>query len=1131
MFKTLVTINFNLKMTKKTGGNFSKNICIICIISCSWMGLAQNGNININVRNEPLSTVIKQIEQQTSFRVMLNSTKINDSQKVSFNISDGTIAQTLDGLFFNMPISYVIKDQQILLTEKIAPQSSATTKQNQRLITGKVLSASDNFPLAGATILIKGKGVGAVTNIDGEFTYLLKGNDIPNIVLEVQYLGMHPLTQRVGNTTEFKFYLEEFADQLNQIVITSSYGTKKLKEEIVGSISTLTSEDIAVEQAAESIDKLVDGQIAGVLIENTTGVGTPVKINIRGQGSLTPLGNTNLGTSTQPLIIVDGVIMGEEIGIDNAFFDGSGSFGENLSNPLAQISPENIESFTVLKDAAAVSIYGADGANGVIIITTKRGTKGKAKFGFSSQLGVSSAINQIEYLSGAQYNELRNEYLSNSSSNFTPTPYNGVNTNWFNLLNGSGIYNKYNFNVSGGTSALTYRTSLSYLKIEEPQLGNNTEQYNANVNLGYRKNNFQINVSLNPSYIKKTAPNIYYSYAFAPTISPYNDDGSFSFVGVTGLGNPLAAIEQNRNISNSYGLVGSIDINYDLTKELKFKTLFGLDFKDKDQDRYFSGENESGRYSGSFILDGETYPNYGRRVINERNSTKWNWQGQVLYDKQLSEHHHLDGLIGFELSKDQADFKYASGSGFVNPNIINNVSDAIRDDNPATTVDESIGNQTFSDDISYNARASLFSQINYNFKRRYYVLANFRRDQSSVFGDDSDVANNGGAGISWILSNENWLGKTNWIDFLKLKVSYGTTGNSRIGSYRSKGLYNISQNGYNGFDKASTSAAPNGGLRWEKNTKFNVGLDFNIFDKFELSLEYYYDNITDLITSRNIPSETGYGAVQLNAASMYNRGFELSSKVKWMENDNLRWFTSFNISTLQSKVTELVGLGSDFSTAQRALAQKVGYSTSTIWGINWAGIDPATGRDLLEKDGKIYDAPTYNGIFNNSDWVPIGDNQPDAYGGFNNTIVFNKQLSLSIRGTFQIGGDFLAEDELISQYRVSTNRNLAVNAYDYWRNQGDVVLQPAVTNNNPVIPNLSKFLYDATYLKISNINLNYSVPVEQISFLDNLSIFVDASNVAYWYKEKSPPNRNGIKEFRFTYPQARTISLGLNAKF
>lgn len=1116
---------------KKTTKNFLKKYTILLgLMVISLKGFTQTNSINLNINNQPLSTIFKFIEDQTSYRIIYNSTKIDANKNTSITVNNATIEIVLNELFKNSDIKYVIKNKQVLLTlEKKEAAKTSNVYKSERLIKGNVSSASDNFPLAGATILVKGTRAGAVTNIDGNFTYLLKGDDINNLVLLVSFLGYKDVEILVGSEDYFNIKLQEDFSSLKEVIITSSYGTSKLKEEVVGSISTLNSKDIATDQASESIDKMVEGQLAGVLVENTSGIGGPVKINIRGQGSLTPLGNAVLGTSTQPLIIVDGVIMSEETGIDSSFFDGSGTFSESLSNPLAQIAPENIESFTVLKDAAAVSIYGADGANGVILITTKKGKKGKTKFGFSTQLGVSNAINQIQYLNGMQYNELRNQYLINT--NGTPVPYNGVDTNWFDLLNGTGIYTKYNFNISGGKNNLTFRTSLNYLDIEEPQKGNNTKQLNGNINVSYKYNKLDIGVSLNPSYIQKDAPNIYYSYAFAPTLSPYNADGSFAYVGVTGLGNPLAAIKQNKNLTDSYGILGSINLSYNLNSALKVTTLFGLDFKDKKQDRYFSGENESGQYNGTFTLNGIQYPNYGRRVINERNSTKWNWQGQVSYNKAINNHNAIDGILGFEMSQDQANFKYASGRGFVNPNIINAVTDALRDDDPTTNDNETLGNQTYDSDISYNSRVSLFSQLNYNYKKRYYFLGNFRRDESSVFGDDTNVAYNGGVGLSWILSNENFLSNNNTINFLKLKLSYGTTGNSRIGSYRSKGLYTTTNNGYNGYNEATPSAAPNGNLSWEKNTKFNAGLDFNFLNAIELSLEFYHDAISDLITSRSIPSETGYTSIQLNAASMYNKGLEFSTKIKWVQNDKFKWNTSFNIATLKSKVTNLIGLGSQFSTAERALAQKIGYSTTTIWGIKWVGIDPATGRDLLEKDGQIYDAVTYNSLFDASNWVPIGDSQPKTYGGFNNNFTINNNLSLSVRGSFQIGGNFLVEDELISKYNITVNRNLSVNAYDYWRNQGDIALQPVVTSNNPTISNYSKYLYDDTYLKISNVNLNYTFPSQSVSFLNALSVFVDVSNVVYWYKEKSPYDRNGLREFKFSYPQARTISLGINGKF
>lgn len=1100
------------------------------LLSC-FSAFSQNKNITLHVKNKPISLIIKSIEQQTDYRIIYNARKIDAEQLADINVDNASLETTLTKLFDGKNISFYIQKKQVLLTSASSTNDPGAAQETERFISGTVYNAKDKQPLPGAAIRIKGTGMGAITDFNGKFVYQLKGNNIPNLILEVGFLGMESQSRQAGNNKDFVFYLQETTDELNPVVITSSYGTTKLKEEIVGSISTLQAKDIAVEQASESFDKMITGQIAGVMVENTSGIGGPVKINIRGQGTLSSLSGAITGTSSQPLIIIDGVVMSEEYAIDSSLFNGGGDFSENIANPLMKIAPENIETISVLKDAAAVGIYGADGANGVILITTKKGKKGKTQFGFSNQLGVSSAINQIKYLNGEQYTELRNEFMKNTTSGYVPVAYNGVNTDWFNILNRSGIYNKYNFNVSGSTSKFSYRTNVSYTKIDEPQVGNESKQLNAGINLGYSSGKWDINLMLNPSFVQKDAPNIFYSFAYLPTLPVYNADGSYANLGLSGAtrGNPLAAIEQNKNEAQTFGLLGSINLSYKLNKNIRFSTLFGMDYTDKEQDRYFSAANESGQFNGTFILDGTTHAAWGRRLINERNSTKWNWQGQALFNKQLNENNEIDGVVGFELAEDKTDFNYKSGVGFLEPERINAVTDAIRDDNPNTPQDESKDGQTYKNEISYNSRVSLFSQVNYNYKKRYFLLANYRRDQSSVFGDDTDVAHNGGLGAGWIISNENFLNSNSWIDFLKLKASYGTTGNSKIGSYRSKGLYNISQNEYNGSIGATTGAAPNGRLSWEKNTKFNAGFDFNIFKKIELTLEYYYDNKSNLITARDIPTENGYSSVQLNAASMYNKGFELTTRIKWIKSDAFKWTTAFNISTIDSKVTDLKGLGSDYSEANIALAQKIGYSTTTLWGINWVGVDPATGRDLVQKNGQIYDAKTYNELHTIADWEPIGDKQADAYGGFYNTFTFYNNLTLSVRGDYQIGGDLLASSVLIDQYNVTTNRNLSVNAYDYWRNPGDNVSQSAVTIS-PILNNLSKYVYDATYIRISNINLSYNVPLKN-TFLDALSVFADATNVAYWYKEKSPKGMNGVREYSYIYPQARTISLGVNAKF
>lgn len=1000
----------------------------------------------------------------------------------------------------------------------------------QQRITGKVMDSSDESPLPGVNIIVKSTNRGTITDVDGIFELMVREEQVANLELIVSFIGMEMQIVKVNNRTYLEVFMQEEVNELDQIVITSSYGTKKLKEEVVGSIETLQSKDIQVDQAFESVDKMLEGQIAGVNIETGSGALSPVKINIRGQGSLTPTGNTLLGTSTQPLIIIDGVIMSEEMAIDNAFFDGSGTTAENFNNPMGQLAPEDIESINVLKDAAAVSIYGADGANGVILINTKKGKAGKANFNFSTQHGVSHAINQIQYLNGEQYNEVRNAFLG--SQGIEPIPYNGVNTNWFDELNGSGAFNKYALSVSGGHEAFTFRVGLNYLHIKEPQRGNSSDQYRVSTNLGYNTERFQAQLSFNPSIVQKEVPNVYYGYAFVPTLPIYNDDGTYTKVGVTGLGNPFAAIEQNLNKTDTRGFISSLNLKYNLTKDWIISSLFGIDYKDKEQDRYFSGGNESGQLNGSFELDGVEYPLWGRRTINQRNSTRWNWQAQTNYQKQINDNHYFDVMAGIDLAEEKVDFEYASGRGFVNPEVIHPIEDALQDEDPQTEDEDRHKNQTYHSDINYNSRASLFAQLNYDFKKKYFFLANFRRDESSVFGDDTNVAYNGGIGASWIISKESFLEQQLWLDFLRLRVSYGTTGNSRIGSYSSKGLYSYSEfGGYNKVSFATPNSAPNPLLTWETNKKFNVGLDVNFASRFNLTVEYFYDDIEDLITNRDIPSETGYSSIQINGSDMYNKGWEASLRMQIIKNGDFKWNVNFNMATLKSKITSVRGFGDDYSSGSRAVAIKEGYSTSTIWGLHWAGIDPATGRDLVEVDGQVYDSEAINDLFEATDWVPIGNAQAKLYGGFNTSLTY-KSISLSIRGSYKYGGDKLVDYNLVSNYNFIESRNLSVNAYDYWRQPGDLALQPTVSKYNPIIRNLDKYLYDTSHLKISNISLSYKVPIHRANiFIKDLKLMADVSNVAYFYKDKSPKGKNGIREYMYTYPQSRTFTLGLKMNF
>lgn len=1008
--------------------------------------------------------------------------------------------------------------------------SFCALSQSERLIRGVVKSKQDGLPLPGASVFLFGTRAGATTNFNGEFTYLVKSRDIENTFIEVRFLGFQTQKIRLGSKSYFEIFLEEEEDQLQEVVLTSSYGTKKLRESVVGSISTVRSEDLQVQQATESFDKMLEGLAAGVLVTGSSTLGTPVRIDIRGQGTLTPLNNAQIGTSPQPLFIIDGVVMTEEGGVDDLIFDGRGSLAEQFKNPLARIAPEDIESITILKDAAAVAIYGADAANGVIIVTTKRSTSRKPTFSFSSQLGFAQFFNQIQYLSGPQYHEIYKEYLMSQGQSpqqaFINAGSNEINTNWFDLLNGGGSFQRYSFTAGVRKKNWSFRGSLTAQIHDEPPVSNNFKRYGGQIGIGYQNDRIQLQWNITPSLVHRNAPNTLFNFPLPPNISPFDEEGDFSLLGFNGFGNPLAVARQNLNFSETFGVLQSINFSYKINNHFRINTVTGIDYSEKNQKRYFSGFNESGRFNGTFQEqnpDGSTtvFPIWGRRLDFFRNSFRWNQSAQLLYEKTFNSH-DFSGIFGAEAQRERIENRRLLGTGFVNPGPVNDARDA----------GARFQQNQF---LSENARRSFFLQVNYQYDKRYSFLGTIRRDESSAFGSDVNVAYNGAAGLGWNIHHEDFFNSIKWVDFFRFRTSYGVTGNSRIGSFRALGLYTLDVegfDGYNGGEFAFPSSSPNPFLSWERNYKFNVGFDFNFFRKFQLTVEYFNDHIRDMITTRNIPLETGFSNIQINGADMFNRGIEFTFNAQWVNTDDFKWRMQFNISSLENRITALRGLGTQFSTSELARAQRVGTPTSAIWGVRFAGVDPATGRELYYNNGEVYDAATYRQLFTPDDWEIIGDSQPDFFGGWNHNFTFFKRFQLTVRTSFRWGDQILINDELESQYRVLVNRNLSVNVMDRWQQPGDQTIHPRITAQNPIIQNSSKFVYDASHIRIQNINLSYQFKLSEktLKYLQSFQVFGDISNVAYFYRERSLRGKNGVAQYRFLYPEARTFTLGIQAQ-
>lgn len=917
--------------------------------------------------------------------------------------------------------------------------------------------------------------------------------------------------------------------KIEEVIITSSYGTRKLKEEVVGSISTITSKDISFSQPYESLDKMIAGLAPGVQVVGNTELAKPVNINIRGLGSAVSLFGLQ-GTSTQPLIIIDGIIMREDQPFDALGFDGSTTSETNI-NPMARLNTDNVETINILKDAAAVALYGADAANGVILITTKRGRKGKPTYTFTSQYGVSQSINKIKYLNGQQYTDLINTYSRNNATGpFTPTVWDGTDVNWFEVMNKNGDFFKTNFTASGGSKHINYRFGLDYSKNNEAKIMNSLEKTGIDATVGFDFGKLQGNLYTAYNELSKVQPNTYFNFILAPIIPIYDKDGNYSETGTAGITNPLAAANQNiANLKNK-SLLSSLNISYQLHKNLKISSVFGLDWSDKKDVLWRSGLNESGRSAGSFKIDDIEYKKYGKSRISLSDSKKWNWSTQLYYDKNFAEHHHIDVLLGGEIRSNEDYKTNHSGNNFTNPYTYQYPwQAAIYTSSGVLTNGYTIRHLT-----QENRGRSLFSQFNYDFRKKYFLTATLRRDESSAFGPDRKAAYNGAVGASWVLTQEKFLKHNSFLKFLRLRSSWGMTGNSRIGSYRSSGLYNVSQSNASMYDynyATPDSSSPTvAQLGWEKNEMFNLGIDFNFKQRFDLTIELYRNNKSDIIVSRQTPLETGYSSAEINGQSMYNKGLEISFKAYWLTKKDYRWTTTFNIGTVKNKVTDLKGFGEQFSIAENARAQKIGVPTSAIWGYKWMGVNPQNGRDFYLVNGEVKDTSQFSP--NEDTFSIIGNSQPDAIGGMNNNLMF-KNFSLSFLINFEIGGDILLPQEMIDQYKIIGNRNMSVNALDYWTTPGQTASNHIPSRGNPTIPNSTKYLYDNTFVKLQNINLSYRLPLERHNknLIKNATIFIDCTNVLYWYKEKSPHDKNGVREFRYLYPEMRIFSFGFRVNF
>ncbi len=967
--------------------------------------------------------------------------------------------------------------------------------------------------LPGVSVRVKGTQIGTITDNDGKYRIRLP---IANKTLIFSFVGM--TTQEIkpqGNILNVTMQTD--SKQLDEVVVVG-YAGVKTKESIVGSVEQVKAKDLMVERPIESIDKMLDGMMTGVRVEENTGdPGAPVSIRIRGQSSLTQIASNAVVASSEPLYILDGVPL-----YDVSAPNDVDNMGDVKINPLALINPEDIESITVLKDASASAIYGANASNGVIIITTKKGEKGDTKFSLSSSTGISEPLSEFKYLNSQQYIELATEAINNSDFSETQkqdeiaalgSP--DVNTNWFDLVSRTGVVYKNNLVFSGGGDSHVYRFSLNHLKNKSIGIGNQLERVTSTLKVNSDLNEkLSWDYKVGVSYLKKDVFNSFESISFAPTLSPYKEDGSFNDEPPFDRRmNPMAGIEQNEAWNKHLYVNGSTELLYKIVEGLDFRTAFGVDFDNGENYAYYSSENGSGYTRGGYITK------------STKNNLKWISTSQLSYHKMLA-NHQISLLGGFEITDREQTYLRGTNSNLPFEKILE-LGISEKEDASVSSSKSSIGS------ISY------FGKFEYNYKSKYYFSYSIRNDQASVFGGDSQKDNFSSYGASWIISKEDWFKDlTLPVTFLKIRGSYGSTGNSRIGTYAAYGLYQYDDSYmYDGLIGAQPYTAPNPHLTWEKTYKFNAALDFRLYDKVNFTVAHYINKTEGAISNLKIPMETGFSTVPVNVADMENSGWEFSASSTIINKEDFNWNASFNISTNKNIVTKLGNENPQFADLNySSLGLFVGEDVNVILALRYAGVNPETGEaQYYLADGSITTDRSEANQMENREFV--GNSTPDASGGFSTSIDY-RNFTLSTALSFDIGGYVMLP---WNSYLYSSDgeqilvHNQNVNQLDRWQEPGDITDIPQLSINNKPIKNTTRNLYDRTNIDVKYIALSYRVPkniVEKIK-LNQASISLNVNNIWTWYKvdKDVASDRNGLNELLHAYPMSRTYSIGIKFNF
>lgn len=1091
-----------------------KTLLLLGVLLFGFTVSAQSQKVSLDFKNERVEKVLASIKSQTGMSLVFSDQLVDVNRKVTMQLKDVTLKEALTRLLSGTNLTFEIRNNKIYFIEKKAVSQPGSRKKR---VTGVVKDVMGE-PLIGANVVEKGRSTnGVITDFNGKFT--LEVDESASLVVSyIGYLAQDIPTKGKG---DFHIILKEDTNTLDEVVVTG-YGDFK-KATYTGSASVLTTEKLEALPVV-SVGQMIESNIPGISVVAGTSSQPGAKTTLRVRGV------ASMNASTEPLYVLDGVPIPSYDLSNFTSMSEAGGMGF-----IETLNPADIESITVLKDAASASLYGAKGANGVVLITTKKGKEGKLRVNMAAKYGITDfAYTYRPLMGGEERRELIHEGLVNFQldkgvSEQEAQQYADANidqyakrlpqgySDWESALFKTGYQQDYNLSASAGNQNSSFIGSLGYTKQTGVSLNSEMERFTGRVDASnkYKKVEFGMNASFSWTKNVHLPEGKFYGsaiYASKVNLTPstpiYNEDGTYASGYRENNGyNPILEAEVNDYYARTVRAMGTAKIAYNVWDNLKVSSVFTVDYS-LTKDFFF--QSPDGR-------DGATYQGRGRMQMTDR--IRYTSQNNLTYSKTFGKH-SVSAVTAFEVMKYDYEDLYAAKKTYgqdINTSL-GNAADPIDADQK----------------LQEDALMSYVASVNYSYDDKYYASFSFRRDGSSRLSPDTRWGNFWSLSASWRLSQERFMQPLKSVlSDLKLRASYGVNGNLPSSYYGYQSTYTTGAF-YSGKPSPWESTLGNEELTWEKNYALNLGLDIGLFSRVNVSLDWYTRTTKDLLMSKQLNSISGFSSLLTNVGQMRNTGVELEVRSNNIKTKDFSWTTAFNLSHNKNKILKLADLP---WFVDGMYVRKEGYPFNTIYLREYAGVGPETGSALYydnqqDENGNY----TKNKVTDpgQASPIPLKDITPTISGGFMNTFNY-KFIDLSFNLSYSFGGYSYDNASYILQddgYSVISNKSTEQRRR--WQKPGDITDVPRFVYGNKKGGNYnsSRAIHSTDHIRLKSLILGLNAPKAWLQKLGigNARIYFSGTNLLTWAAyDQYDPEMSGVVGF-YT-PPLKTYAFGLELKF